>query len=79
MTTNQGAKVYYRSPSFWYALAAVNLPGAINNQYSTALNGFDARCVAYAYSLADLSETWFPDSADNATLIFPEGYLPRRN
>ena len=78
VTTNQGVKVYYRSPSFWRASAAVNLPGAINNQYSTALNGFDARCVAYAYSLAVLSETWFPDSAGNATLIFPEGYLPRR-
>lgn len=79
VTTNQGAKVYYRSPSFWRASAAVNLPGAINNQYSAALNGFDARCVAYAYSLAVLSETWFPDTAGAATLIFPEGYLPRRN
>lgn len=78
VTTNQGAKVYYRSPSFWRASAAVNLPGAINNQYSTALNGFDARCVAYAYSLAVLSETLFPDAAGNLTLMFPEGYLPRR-
>ena len=79
VTTNQGGKVYYRSPSFWRASAAVNLPGAINNQYSAALNGFDARCVAYAYAIAVLSETLFPDSAGNATLMFPEGYLPRRN
>lgn len=78
VTTNQGGKVYYRSPSFWRASAAVNLPGAINNQYSVALNGFDARCVAYAYSLAVLSETMFPDAAGNFNLVFPEGYLPRR-
>lgn len=77
--TNQGTKVYYRSPSFWRASAAVNLPAAINNQYSVALNGFDARCVAYAYSLATLSEMLFPDNTGNAVLMFPEGYLPRRN
>lgn len=78
VTTNQGAKVYYRSPSFWRASAAVNLPNAIGNQYSLALNGFDARCVAYAYSLAVLSETMFPASAGAAALEFPENYIPRR-
>jgi predicted chitinase len=77
--TNEGAKVYYRSPSFWRASAAVNLPTRINDLYHTSLNGFEPRCVAYAYSLAVLSEIWFPDSGGNATLIFPEGYLPRRN
>jgi hypothetical protein len=79
LTTNQGAKVYYRSPSFWRASAAVNYPIAINTLYAEQLNGFEARCVAYAYSLAVLSETWFPDNAGNTNLIFPEGYLPRRN
>ncbi|MEO5934998.1 MAG: hypothetical protein ABIQ08_15800, partial [Duganella sp.] len=77
--TDHGAKIYYRSPSFWRASAAVNYPFFINNLYNPGLNGFEARCVAYAYSLAVLSETWFPDSAGNATMIFPEGYLPRRN
>jgi predicted chitinase len=78
VTTNQGGKVYYRSPSFWRASAAVNLPGAINNLYSNALNGFDARCVAYAYSIAVLSEKLFPDSSGNSTLSWPEGYTPRK-
>lgn len=40
---------------------------------------FDARCVAYAYSLAVLSEAQFTDAENNPILAFPEGYLPRRN
>jgi hypothetical protein len=79
LTTNQGTKYYYRSPSFWRASAAVNLPAAVNNLYSTSLNGFDARCVAYAYSLAVLSEMNFPGGPGNHAVSFPEGYLPRRN
>lgn len=78
-TTNHGPKIYYRSPSFCRASAAVNLPSAVDTLYSTLLNGFEPRCVAYAYCLAVLSETRFPDNAGNATLIFPEGYLPRRD
>lgn len=78
VTTNQDGRLYYRSPSFWRASAALNLPGAINNLYSNALNGFDARCVAYAYSIAVLSEKLFPDSAGNSTLSWPEGYIPRK-
>jgi hypothetical protein len=77
VATNQGTRVYYRSPSFWRASAAVNLPNAIGNQYSLALNGFDARCVAYAYSLAVLSETLFPSAG--VALEFPENYVPRRD
>jgi predicted chitinase len=77
--TNQGAKVYYRSPSFWRASAAVNLPGVINNLYARQLNGFDARCVAYGYAMAVLSEMMFPNSAGSPTTEFPEGYLPRRD
>ena len=79
VATDHGGKFYYRSPSFWRCSAAVNLPGAINNQYSLALNGFDARCVAYAYSLAVLSETLFPGATAAVTLEFPESYLPRRD
>jgi hypothetical protein len=79
VTTNEGAKVYYRSPSFWRASAAVNLPRAVDSLYSPRLNGFDARCVAYAYSLAVLSENLFPDRLGNFNLRSPEGYLPRRS
>jgi hypothetical protein len=77
--TNQGPKVYYRSPSFWRASAAVNLPGVINNIYAQQLNGFDARCVAYGYALAVLSEPSFPNSNDGAFAEFPQGYTPRRD
>jgi predicted chitinase len=76
--TNQGGKVYYRSPSFWRSSAAVNLPSAINMLYSGALNGFPARCVAYGYVIAVLSETFFPDCNGEFKLEFPECYLPRR-
>ena len=79
VNTNQGARVYYRSPSFWRASASVNLPGALNNTYSAALNGFDSRCVAYAYSLAVLSETLFPGAGGAPELEFPENYVPRRD
>jgi hypothetical protein len=78
VATNHGAKIYYRSSSFWRASAAVNLPGAINNTYSNALNGFDARCVAYGYALAVLCELNFPNANGTLTLPFPEGYTPRR-
>lgn len=79
VTTNGGPRVYYRSPSFWRASAAVNLPSRVNNLYHTSLNGFDARCVAYAYSLATLSEMLFPGASGAAPLEFPETYTPRRN
>jgi predicted chitinase len=77
-STNQGGKVYYRSPSFWRACAAVNLPGVISNLYAQKLNGFSARCVAYNYALAVLSEIFFPGSSGAPSLEFPEGYVPRR-
>jgi hypothetical protein len=76
--TSGGPKVLYRSPSFWRTTAAVNLPAAINTLYSSALNGFEARCIAYSYCLAVLSEIAFPNSDGNPTFEFPEGYLPRR-
>jgi hypothetical protein len=79
ITAGGATRVYYRSPSFWRASAAVNLPSRINDLYAAALNGYDARCVAYAYSLAVLSEVRFPNAAGAATLVFPEGYEYRRN
>lgn len=58
--TSKGPKCYYRSPSFWKASAAVNLPGALNTLYSAKLNGFEARCIAYAAVLAITGEHPFP-------------------
>lgn len=78
VTTSQGQKVYYRSPAFWRASAAVNLPGALNNTYSAALNGFDSRCSGYGVILAVLTETRFPSHQASVTLNYPEGYTPRR-
>ncbi|NHB63165.1 hypothetical protein [Photorhabdus sp. RW14-46] len=60
--TNQGNKVYYRSPSFWEASAAVNLPRSVGKLYHRSLNGFDSRCCAYGYAIAVLSEIKFPNS-----------------
>ena len=74
----QGAKVYYRSPAFWEASTAVNLPGSIGSSYSKSLNGFDSRCCAYGYALAVLTEVQFPNASNVLDLDFPEGYLPRR-
>jgi predicted chitinase len=75
----QGSKVYYRSPAFWEASAAVNLPASIGNTYSKSLNGFDSRCCAYGYAMAVLSEMKFPNANGALELEFPEGYLPRRS
>jgi len=71
ISTNAGQKTYYRSPSFWKASAAVNLPGALGSLYSQALNGFESRCIAYAQALASLSEARFPGPNDQQ-LEFPE-------
>jgi hypothetical protein len=78
VTTNQGAKVYYRSPAFWRASASVNLPGAINNSYSNALYGFDSRCCAYGVALAVLTDLRLPDAQGASTVWYPEGYTPSR-
>jgi hypothetical protein len=79
VVTNQGAKVYYRSPSFWRVSAAVNYPLATNTLYVPGLNGFDARCVAYGYALAVLSEMLFPTAGGTSPLEFPDGHMPRRD
>jgi hypothetical protein len=76
--TNQGFKVYYRSPAFWRASAAVNLPAAVNRLYSPALNGFDARCCAYGVALAVLTEMKLPDEQGRLTQWYPQGYTRRR-
>lgn len=54
-----------------------NLPAAINNNYSRALNGFDQRFSVYGNCLAVLTEMKFPDARNNSTLEFPEGYTRR--
>lgn len=74
--TNSGQKCYYRSPSFWKASAAVNLPGAIGDLYSTRLNGFEARCVTYAVALSVLGETRFP-AVQGPPTEQPEGNIIR--
>ena len=56
VSTISGDKVLYRSPAFWKASAAVNLPASIHNLYSRALNGFEGRCSAYGVAMAVLSE-----------------------
>ncbi|GIX23875.1 MAG: hypothetical protein KatS3mg122_1106 [Caldimonas sp.] len=78
VNTTQGVGVYYRSPAFWRASAAVNLPAAVNRLYSPALNGFDSRCCAYGVALAVLTELRLPDEHGLATLWYPEGYTRRR-
>jgi hypothetical protein len=75
--TSEGPKVYYRSPAFWRASAAVNLPGAIQNTYSNQLNGFDSRCCAYSVALAVLGDAMLSDAQGQATLLYPEGYKRR--
>ncbi len=76
-TTGHGQQVYYRSPAFWRASAAVNLPSKVKTTYSPSLNGFDSRCCAYGTILAIVSEVRFPDSAGLLTLEYPEGYARR--
>ncbi|MBJ5870170.1 M23 family metallopeptidase [Enterobacter quasiroggenkampii] len=78
VNTNLGTKYYYRSPSFWEASAAVNLPGRIGSLYHHSLNGFDSRCCAYGVALAILTENKFPNASGNLVLNFPEGYKHRK-
>ena len=78
VSTSQGQRSYYRSPAFWRASAAVNLPGAINNTYSNSLNGFDSRCCAYGVVLAVASEIRFTNAQGAQAALYPEGYTPRR-
>jgi hypothetical protein len=78
VATNLGAKVYYRSPAFWRASAAVNLPGAVDSLYSRSLNGFDSRCCAYAVALVILTDCHLPDARGMKSISYPEGYTPSR-
>lgn len=78
VNSNLGIKYYYRSPSFWKASAAVNLPGRIGSLYHHSLNGFDSRCCAYGVSIAILTENKFPDASGKLVLNFPEGYKHRK-
>ncbi len=78
LATSEGHKCYYRSPSFWKASASVNLPSCINVLYSTQLNGFEARCIAYAVALSVLTECRFPSTGEQSVEI-PEGQILRRS
>ena len=78
-TVNEkGKQVYYRSPSFWKASAAVNFPNSMEKLYNPLLNGFESRCCAYAASISILTEMKFPNSRGTLTLPAPEGNSPRR-
>lgn len=78
VATNLGAKVYYRSPAFWRASAAVNLPNAVGHLYSHALNGFDSRCCAYGVAMVVLTDDRLPDARGVKSVSYPEGYTPSR-
>ena len=79
VNTNAGNHTYYRSPSFWRASAAVNLPAAINTLYSHSLNGFEQRCSVYSVVLAIAGDdVRLFASANGTQLDFPEGMQPRR-
>jgi predicted chitinase len=77
VNSNVGVKYYYRSPSFWKASAAVNLPGRIGSLYHRSLNGFDSRCCAYGVAIAILTENKFPNVSGSLVVDFPEGYKHR--
>lgn len=68
---------YYRSRSFWRVSAAVNLPSAIDHLYSTSLNGFEARCMAYSVALSVLTEMKFPVPVAQSPDIPEDGILRR--
>ncbi|MBI5271096.1 MAG: hypothetical protein HY856_15620 [Burkholderiales bacterium] len=78
VSTTLGVKVYYRSPAFWRASAAVNLPSVIDRLYSSALNGFDSRCCAYGVAMVVLTDARLPNAQGASTVWFPEGYTPAR-
>ncbi|MBE4966265.1 M23 family peptidase [Enterobacter cloacae complex sp. P24RS] len=78
VNSNAGVKYYYRSPSFWEASAAVNLPGRIGSLYHRSLNGFDSRCCAYGVAIAVLTENKFPNASGSLVVDFPEGYKHRK-
>ena len=72
--TTAGEKVLYRSPAFWKASAAVNLPASIHNLYSRALNGFEGRCSAYGVAMAVLTEVPLPTTDGGRAQVFPDMY-----
>lgn len=76
---SQGERTYYRSPAFWKASAAVNLPSAIHRGDYRGINGFDSRCSAYSVALSVLTEMRLPDAKGQLTQERPEGYIPRRS
>ena len=73
-STTSGEKVLYRSPAFWKASAAVNLPASIHNLYSRALNGFEGRCSAYGVAMAVLTEVPLPTADGGWAQVYPDTY-----
>lgn len=73
-----GIKIYYRSPAFWQASAAVNLPSQIHNEHYQGLHGFDTRCCVYGSAIAVLTEQKFPDSNNIPVNEKPESEQIRR-
>jgi predicted chitinase len=76
--TSVQTKVYYRSKTFWQACATVNLPGKINQPYSSSLNGFEARCCVYGNAISVLTEMKFPDANQKTVNDKPESNQLRR-
>jgi len=71
------SKVYYHSDNFRDASAVVNYPAAVGHP-NVSFNGYIARCIGFAQTLAITGEPWFSD-AHGTLLLFPEGREPRRN
>ncbi|ALL69785.1 Peptidase family M23 (plasmid) [Paraburkholderia caribensis MBA4] len=69
-------KVYYHSDNFRDASAVVNYPAAVGHP-GVAFNGYIARCIAFAQTLAVVGERLFPDQ-HGVPLAFPEGQQSRR-
>ncbi|PRX26635.1 hypothetical protein B0G75_118138, partial [Paraburkholderia sp. BL18I3N2] len=70
-------KIYYHSENFRDASAIVNYPAAVGHP-NVAFNGYVARCIGFAQTLAVTGEPWFQD-AHGTLLLFPEGRQPRRD
>ncbi|XES82999.1 M23 family peptidase [Franconibacter pulveris] len=71
-------RIYYRSPAFWKACATVNLPGKRDDLYSTALNGFEARCCVYGNAISVLTEMKLPAENQKTVNDQPESGQLRR-
>ncbi|MHB9836777.1 hypothetical protein Q8F57_018245 [Paraburkholderia terrae] len=74
---SMATKVYYHSENFRDASAVVNYPAAVGHPNIT-FNGYIARCIGFAQTLAVVGEPWF-FGVHGEPLDFPEGRQPRRD